>query len=885
MLSPGTRLGTYEIVATIGAGGMGEVYRARDLKLGRDVAIKALPPVFASDPGRLTRFEREAQTLAALNDPHIAQIYGVVELPADAGSQSALVMELVEGDDVAQRIARGPVPVDEAVAIATQIAEALEAAHDLGIIHRDLKPANVKVRPDGMVKVLDFGLAKALAGDPAAAGAAISNSPTFTSPMTQLGVILGTAAYMAPEQARGKTVDRRADIWAFGVVLFEMLAGRAAFASETVTDTMSAVISRDPDWAALPQATPQNVRRLLRRCLEKDPRKRLQAIGEARIALGGGDADERPAPAQRRSGLTTLSIALVAGVAAGGTATWWLMRDLPVHAPAAPAHLEMSVAPAETLSGRFAISSDGTMVAFVGAVGKKNALYLRRLDRDEAVQLADVEVSAFAAPTFSPDGKWVAFNGYGALRKVPVDGGTATVLAPSDSSNAFRPAWGPDDTIVFSNPAFGLSRVRASGGEPEVITTVNTKAAETMHEMPLFLPDGRTILYDVNYAAAGGGTNKIFAQALDGGPRRELFEGMVLGMVGDDQLIVGLPDRIVSIPFDPVRLTARGEPSRILADVTGMSRSRLFIAPTPLAAIARNGMVVYQPGRAGDDRRALMIVDRTGAATKIDVPPHVYSDPRVSPDGTRIVVHDFDEGRDNWLIDLRRGTLTRMTFDRGEDETPIWSPDGRWIYWTATRTNVARGIFRRLADGSGPEELLWKGETHLHLGSMTPDGGSLIICLLEARRSSISTLRLADKKVTPIVATAFSNTDPALSPDGRWLAYVSDESGRDEVYVQPYPSMGARFEVSTDGGTQPVWSRRERRLYYRGSNKLMAVDYPAGDTFAASAPHAVIDDPYDTTQGGGHTAWDVTPDGRFVFIAKPAIAQTLITHLKVLLPR
>jgi eukaryotic-like serine/threonine-protein kinase len=877
VLEPGSRLGPYEILSALGAGGMGEVYRARDTKLNRDVAIKVLPELVASDPDRLARFEREAQTLAALNHPNIAQVHGVIEGPA------ALVMELVEGEDLAARRAGGPVPMDEALAVARQIAEALEAAHERGIVHRDLKPANIKVRPDGTVKVLDFGLAKAVSGvGPSAADPALS--PTITSPaqLTAMGVIIGTAAYMAPEQARGKAVDRRADIWAFGCVLFEMLTGTRAFPGDNVTDMLAAIVRAEPDFSILPADTPPAIRRLLRRCLEKDPRRRLQAIGEARLVLEDPGTGELVAPEHRRSrGSTVLLVAALVIAAAGiGALGAWMLTRTPPRTIAA-AHLALPIAPAESLAGGFALSPDGSRLVFVGSVGGRNQIFLRRMDREAASVLPGSDGAGSVAPAFSPDGTWVVFSALGSLKKVPAEGGPVTVLTASASAAATRPAWGPDDTIVFSNSSLGLSRISAAGGQPEVLTTPDLNASELAHEMPWLLPDGKTLLFGIrrSTASTNRGAITIVAQSLQTGQRRELFPGMVLGFVGDNELIVGREGTVQSLPFDPERLVATGQATTLLTSLP--LTQRIAFSPVPLLTVARNGTMVFQPARPGENDSSLAIVDRTGGATPIPLPPHLFSDPRVSPDGERIVVHVFEEGRDNWVADLRRGTFMRLTFDTGEDETPVWSPDGRFIFWTSTRANVNRGIYRKSADGSGQEQLIWSGNAHVHIGAITPDGETLVISMSEGQQTHLHAISVTDGRLTPVLTTPFTTHEPSLSPDGRLLAYSSNESGIEEVYVQPFPSMEGRAQVSAGGGSQPVWSRTGTELFYRGRGKLMAVEFTTG-ALRPSPPNPLFDDVFDSTQGGGHTSYDVTPDGRFVMIAKPTVTERPPTHLTIL---
>ena len=892
-LIPGTRLGAYEITQAIGAGGMGEVYRARDTKLQRDVAIKVLPELFAADHERLARFQREAQSLAALNHPNIAQVFAVLESPA------ALAMELVEGEDLSQRIARGPLPIDEALPIARQIAEALEAAHERGIVHRDLKPANIKVRDDGMVKVLDFGLAKAVAqGDvvqgfsPADSGSRgdasgpkrLDYEPTITSPaMTAMGVILGTAAYMSPEQARGKTADRRADIWAFGVVLYEMLSGVRPFKGETMTDALSAIVSRDPDWKALPPEADRWVGALLRRCLEKDPRRRLQAIGEARIALETPTGLSVP-DARRGRGLRGSAIALlVAGaLALGAVTTWTLTRRTQPQSTATPARLTVPIAPAETLTGGFVLSPDGSQLAFVGQLAGSNQIFVRRMDRDEATLIAGTDRASLAGPVFSPDGRWLVFTASGTLKKVPVDGGPVTILGKDIAGANSRPAWGPDDTVVFSNPARGLSKISAAGGQAEVLTTVDTKAGEIAHEMPWFLPDGKTMLFNTRttMGAVTADSTMMIALTVASGEKRQLFPGVVLGFVGEDELIFEKNDAVFSIPFDTRGVAARREMPAPLAGV--VAARRIMFSMIPQFTVARNGTMVFLPGGVEKGDLPLMFVDRSGASTRIPLPPHQYADPRVSPDGRRILLHVFEEGRDNWIADLRSGTFMRLSFDAGEDETPVWSPDGKFVFWTASRDKVRRAVYRKAADGTGSEQLVWTGDPHVHLGGVTPDGATLVMSIIVERYVHLASVSVADGKLTPLVTTPFSNDTPALSHDGRWLAYSSDESGQHEIYVQPFPSMQGRTQISAGGGLQPVWSRNGRELYYRGKGKIMAVDVSTANGFSATAPRPLFDDKLGNPQGDGHTGYDMAPDGRFVMVMRPTVGQGAVTHLRII---
>ena len=445
------------------------------------------------------------------------------------------------------------------------------------------------------------------------------------------------------------------------------------------------------------------------------------------------------------------------------------------------------------------------------------------------------------------------------------------VLCPTPAA-----AWGADDTIVFSNPTRGLSRISAAGGQPQVVSTPDSKRAEIVHEMPWLLPDGKTLLFSVRRSTTAGSTT-IVALTLATGERRELFPGAVLGMVGNDQLIVARENALVSIPFDAAGLTTRGDARPLFTDIDSANRG-LFSA-VPQFTIARNGTAVYLPASSREAVQPMMIADRSGAISLIAAPVHQYPDPRVSPDGRRIAVHVFEEGRDNWVLDLRSGAFTRLTFDPGEDETPVWSPDGKWIFWTSTRENVNRAIYRKASDGSGAEQLLWSGDPHVHIGGVTPDGSTLVVSLIQRQHVHLGAITIADGTLKALLTTPFTNTTPALSPDGRWLAYASDESGQAEVYVQPFPSMQGRTQVSAGGGSEPVWSRNGRELYYRGQGKIMSAAVSAADGF--SAPRPLLGDRLGNPQGGGHTGYDAMPDGKLVIISRSSDAQPTVTHLKV----
>ncbi len=733
--------------------------------------------------------------------------------------------------------------------------------------------------------MLDFGLAKALDSSPSSGSSpmGLSAGPTLTSPaMTMMGTILGTAAYMSPEQARGRNVDRRTDIWAYGVVLYEMLTAVRPFGGETVTAALSSIISREPDWNALPDAA-RHVEPLLRRCLEKDPRKRLQAIGEARILLEA-PAPEAPAAGRANGVRKPVVTAIIAAAFALGAAAAWIVGRVGEPSPetAAAAWLSVPVAPAETLGGRFVLSSDGRQLAFVGQTGGKNQIFLRRLDRDAAVALPGTDESSVAGPCFSPDGRWLAFTGGGALKKVPADGGPAVVLHRSVTGGNTRPAWGPDGTIVFPNLMGGLSAIPAAGGEPRVLTSPEVKEAEVSHEMPFFLPDGKTLLFSIrrSAAAANSGTLTVVALNLATGERRALFPGIVMGILGGDRLIVSRDGAIVATPFDTTRLIATGDP--VPLPTGAVNNQRINFSTAPQFTIGGNGTMVLVPGSAAETDRPLALLDHRGAGTSIGAPAHLYSDPRVSPDGHKIAVHVFEEGRDNWVFDLRSGALTRLSFDVGEDETPVWSPDGRYVFWTASRGSVNRAIYRKSADGSGAEQLVWSGDAHIHLGGVTPDGSTIVISVIEGQYVRLAAVNVADGKLTQLLTTPFVNNTPALSPDGKWLAYTSNESGQVEVYVQPFPAMQGRTQVSAGGGAAPIWARSGQELYYRSRGRIMAASVSTAGGFSTGAPRALFDDPIANAQGEGHVGYDVTNDGRFIMVTRPSTREGLVTHLKIL---
>ncbi|MEE9236055.1 MAG: protein kinase, partial [Candidatus Acidoferrales bacterium] len=664
MLTPDTRLGHYKVLEPIGAGGMGEVYRARDERLNRDVAIKVLPEAFARDADRLARFQREAQLLASLNHPNIGSIYGLEE---DDGI-SCLVLELIEGPTLAERIARGPLPLQEALKISRQMAEALEAAHDRGIIHRDLKPGNVKVTPEGMVKVLDFGLAKALEGEPAAVD--VSKSPTLGAPASQVGILLGTAGYMSPEQAKGKPVDRRADIWAFGVVLVEMLTGKPLFEGETVSETLAAVMMREPDLSALPGDTPPPIRRLLTRCLQKDPRQRLQAIGEARIvmedllagkveeAVVPGAAAVIAQPAWRRLLPWGLLVVVAVG-AATAVAFWSPWQSEPVQQPM---RLRVEISPENPLyvdlGAAAALSPDGTKLAYVAGSGANRMLYLRTLEQYEGAPLSGTEGAR--SPFFSPDGQWIGFFTNNKLKKVSVAGGAPLTLCDTQQNRGGT--WGPDDTIVFApDITTGLSRVPASGGTPEPIT--ERQQGERSHRWPSFLPDGQHVLFIGQRGGQDYDDASIEVLNLETGERKVVHEGGTYPRYLPTGHLAYIRDgTLFAAPFDLDRLEVTGTPAPVLQEVLSTPGGTSGTGAAQYA-FSQNGLLVYLTGTPAVQKFPIVWVDRRGNVTPMVEDQRNYSMPRLSPDGTRLaLVIEEESSTDIWVYDIERGAMTRLTF-------------------------------------------------------------------------------------------------------------------------------------------------------------------------------------------------------------------------------
>ena len=855
--------GPYEVMAALGAGGMGEVWRARDTRLDREVALKLLPDAVAADPERLSRFEREARLLASLNHPNIAALHGLEQ----SGTVRALVMELVEGETLAERLERGPIPLTEALDLTRQIAAALECAHEHGIVHRDLKPANVKVTPGGQVKLLDFGLAKVLSGE-GERKPDLESSPTRTHKGTLGGVILGTAPYMSPEQARGKAVDKRTDVWAFGVILCEMLTGVRLFAGETTSDVLAAVLRSDVDWSRLPAETPPPIRRLLRRCLERDPRQRLRDLGDARLEIeeavsgrGAAPKDGAPRDGAKPGGWRRLSwtLGLAALVAAfvGG-------RSLPRNPrnPPRVSRLMMRLAPAPLTAGGFALSPDGGQFAYVA----RGLIHVRALDRDDVRVLAEARGDR---PFFSRDGAYIAFvGGDGLLMKVPASGGSSVRITDRPLGIG-QCDWGPDDAILCTRPESErpgeLLRIPTRGGPVRPIPTAAGAAREHVR-WPHVLPGGQAVLLTVTGPSGGDADDaSVAVQRLDTGERRTLVRSGAQAVHAPTGHLVYLASgSLMAMAFDLGTLTPRGDAVPVVEHVTTDTVGSVRYA------LARDGTLVYRGAMA--QTRPMLLVDRRGAAVRLPTPDHSFIDPRLSPDGSRIVVQAADAGRDIWVYDIARGALTRLTFDPQEDETPVFSPDGTSVAWAAQRSGRPRQVLRRRADGGGEEEVLWSTDAHVHVHDWSPDGTSLLVTQdAMATGRDVWLVPIGGGEARPLLRDPFEEWNPRFGPDGRWLAYASNESGQFEVYVRRFPTLDRKAQVSVGGGDAPAWAAGGREIVYRRpGDQVRSVRFGAdpGGAPRVGLPEPLFPDSFGAAVGRmSHPDYDVFPDAsRFVML-------------------
>ncbi len=874
-LAAGTRLGVFEILAPLGKGGMGEVYRAKDTKLEREVAVKILPEEMAKRPERMARFEREAKLLAALNHPHIAAIHGLHE----EDSQHFLVMELVDGQTLADRLNRGALPVPEALELGRQIAEALEAAHEKDIIHRDLKPSNVMLTSKGKAKVLDFGLGRVLERESFA-----SSIDTATTPdQTGIGVVLGTAPYMSPEQARGEEVDGRTDIWAFGCVLYEALAGKRAFSGRTSSDTLAAGLEREPDWEALPPATPPTIRTLLRRCLRKGRARRIHSIVDAGIKLEdapgeGADSAGAAAPRVRNSRWHWLAYGIAGGLMAAALLAgrgFWAKGPRPQQAPHSPKRLNVIIPRAEVVGGSsylsLGLSPDGTRLASTARVDGAWGLYLRPLNALQATRIS--ESGRVYSPFFSPDSRWLGFwdSSTDKLKKVSVDSGAPITL--SDAANVRGASWGPDGTILFNRDAWsGLWRVPAEGGTPEELTRPNPEEGRLSHNWPDILPGGRSALFTVTALSGRQDEARIALLSLDTGEWRTLFEGGAFSRyVETGHIVYARNGSLLAVPFDLDRLEVTGAAVPILGDV---SMNTIAWRGVAQFSISRSGALAYIAGSASVPERSLVWVDRQGRVEPVTEERRGFLSPRLSTSGDQLAVSVQDGvDADVWVYDLRRGTKTRLTFGKN-NYGAVWTRDGRNVVFSSNRDG-AFGLFTQPVDGSGSAQRLTSGEGQQPT-SVSPDGRFLAYIQQDDDTSlDIWVLPLeGDREPQLVLRTPFGEVGGVFSPDGAWLAYGSLAygslaSGQSEVYVQAFPGLGRSWTISTHGGQEPLWSPDGRELFYWEGSRLMTVPVQTQPTFRPGSPRVLLEGRY-LRRPLGPLAYDITPDGsRFLMVQEP----------------
>jgi Tol biopolymer transport system component len=852
----GRTLSRYTITAHLGSGGMGDVYRATDTTLGRDVAIKVLRAEVAHDPDRLARFDREARVLASINHPHIAAVYGLEE----ADGQKLLVMELVEGETLKQRIARGPMPLDEAVTIASQICEALDAAHERGLVHRDLKPANVKLAADGAVKVLDFGLAKAMEADSARAAAAAdqTTSAATTSPVTtRAGVVLGSAAYMSPEQARGRAVDRRTDIFSLGSVVFEMLTGRRAFTGDSAADVMGAVLRSEPNWAWLPGDLPPGVRRVLASCLEKDPRRRRRDARDVMLdlqrALAESEAGSTEAFVPRGGGrLGWIAAAAFALIAIAAVTMLLLPASVPPEV-----RLEIST-DGYASPAQFALSPDGRSLVYVARIGGVSELWLRQLDTVGARKLAGTEGAAF--PFWSADSAAIGFFAGGELKRIDIAGGSPRAVTGATTNGGG--AWNREGVMLVAMGAAGpLFRVPASGGEAAPATTMAPN--HRSHRLPSFLPDGRRFLYFVEGAAGAQG---IYLGSLDGRDATYLAPSESSGVFLPPRHVAFVrEDTLFAIEFDPDRGQVRGEPQIIASPVAIDALNR-----ASAVSASDGGLLAY---RIGEDRRVLRWYDQAGQLLEGVTEPDSsgLSYPELAPDGRQVAVDRLQSGnRDVWLLDLARRAFARFTLDPTAEATPVWSPDGRYVAYRSNRSGPD-GLYRKPVSSAGQEESLHQSNRALSPQSWSGDGRFLLYHETASHGSfDLWALPLTGADHTPVAVatTPFDEWQGEFSPDGKWVAYTTTASGRPEVVVQSFPEAAGRWPVSTSGGAQPRWRRDGKEIYFLAPDgRLMAAAVRADSaTFEVDAPRALFQARavYGGTGLGSRAQYAVSAGGRFL---------------------
>jgi len=858
-LAAGTRLGPYEIQAPLGAGGMGEVYRARDTRLDRSVAVKILPSHLSGNPILQQRFDQEAKAISSLNHPHICALY-------DIGHQDGtnyLVMEYLEGETLARLLEKGPLPLAQALRYGVEIADALDKAHRQGIVHRDLKPGNIMITKSG-TKLLDFGLAKAAA--PLASGATLTAAITRTTPVTHQGTIVGTFQYMSPEQVEGKALDTRSDIFSFGAVLYEMVTGQRAFPGKSQLSVASAILEKEPaSISTLQPMTPPALERAIRRCLGKEPDDRWQTARDLELELkwiaeSGSQVTQSPvAPARSVPGWRALTLsvaALLFGAAIAGLATW----NLKPSPPRPVSRTVITLPPGQQLGGleqpAVALSPDGSQLAYVAIQAGAQQIYLRAMDSLEARPITGTEGGV--NPFFSPDGQWLGFFSGQKLKKVPLTGGSAQTL--NDAVLLHGASWNSKEIIAFKRQgASALQQMPAGGGTPQPLTRVEKGEAQ---RWPDFLPGGEAVLSVAPTSGFDWANTQILVQSIGTGERRNLIRGGTQPRyAASEHLIYAQDGTLMVVPFDPRRLTLAGAPAPMVEGVlqsntTGSSQY----------SISATGSLVYVRGDIQLAQRRLVWVARNGAEQTIAAPARTYLFPRLSPDGARVAVGISEHETHLWLYDLARETLTRLTFEGTVNHNPTWSPDGKRIAFNSDKEGTFN-IYLRLADGSGGLERLTSSPNSNVPMSWSPDGQ--VLAFMETNPITgpdIWMLRLSDRKPQPFLQTPFNESVPRFSPDGRWLAYISNESGRYEVYVQPYPGPGGKWQISTDGGTEPAWNPNGRELFYRSGDKMMAVDIATQSGLAAGKPRVLFEGRYERSPATSPN-YDVSLDGqRFLML-------------------
>jgi len=888
LLAPGAKLGPYEILTPLGAGGMGEVYRARDMRLERSVAIKILSAQFSSDPVHKQRFEREAKAISHLNHPHICVLH-------DIGHQDGidyLVMECVEGETLAKRLEKGPLPLEQVLKLGAEIADALDKAHRSGVVHRDLKPANIMLTKSG-AKLLDFGLAKAAV--PLTTGATLTAAATRTTPVTQQGTIVGTFQYMSPEQIEGKEFDGRSDIFSLGAVLYEMLTGQRAFQGKSQLSVASAILEKEPaPISTIKPLTPPALDRAIRRCLAKDPEDRWQTARDLLLELkwiaeGGSQAALGPLGATKGIGARWQRILLWGVVslllaAVTGFAIWSLKPSLPRPITRAV----ITLPPGQRLAGldqpAVALSPDGTQLVYVAIQGGTQQLYLRAMDSLAATPIPGTEGAV--NPFFSPDSQWLGFFAGEKLKKVSVSGGAAQTLG--DAVEPRGASWASQGIIAFAPQGVStLQQVPDGGGTPQPLTRIEKE--EITHRWPEFLPGGKAVLFTT--AATIGNWNKaeVAVQSIRTGERRNLVDGGTYSRYASSgHLIYAQGGSLMAVPFDPQRLAITGTAVPV---VEGVLQSP--VSGAAQYSFSATGSLVYVSGGVQSAQSRLLWVSRNGAEQPLAAPVHAYLGPRLSPDGRRVAVGIAEQESQVWLYDLSRETLTRLTFEGNVNGYTTWTPDGKRIAFQSNKEGQSN-IFWQLADGSGGLERLTTSDYNQTPHSWSPDGQLLAFHEINpSTQRDIWVLRMGDRsagseqvrKAQPFLRTPFNEGAARFSPNGRWLAYVSDESGHLdwEIYVQPYPGPGGKWQISTEGGTEPVWNPNGRELFYRSGDKMMAVDITTEPSFAAGKPRVLFEGQYVPTPAS-FPNYDVTPDGQRFLMLKPGEAgEAVPTQINVVL--